>query len=316
MPNNTIYAIAVISNPIGYDSRTRLFREFAERIEGTPGVQLIRVELVSHGKDFQLTEPNNPFHIQLRSNHVVWYKENMINVAIKRLPLDWKFMAWIDADLTFLNPDWVEATRQALQTHKIVQLFDTAEDLGPDEVPMSTVRSFGYMYQKNGCVAPAIDENSKRGGIWTDGIQWHPGYAWAATRKTIRGVGGLMDFPIVGSGDHLMTLAIVDQVERITNINFAPGYLRAINEWKNKAIEVIDGNLGYVPGTIRHHYHGSKKNRGYTWRTNIITKTSFDPYTDLRWNLEGVMELVVENPRQEALRDSLVNYFISRKEDE
>jgi hypothetical protein len=316
MQDTTLYVIAVVSNPIGYDSRTRLFKEFAERIEGTPGVQLVRVELVSSGKDFQLTDANNSFHIQLRSDHVVWYKENMINVAIRKLPVDWKYMAWIDADLTFFSSTWVEDTKLALQKHKIVQLFDSAEDLDPDGKPMQIVKSFGYMYQQAGMVAPTFDENSKKGGIWTDGIHWHPGYAWAATREAIDGVGMLMDFPIVGSGDHLMTLGIINQVERITSIDFTPGYLKAINDWKDKALAVIQGNLGYVPGTIQHHYHGSKKNRGYNWRTKIIVDNKFDPYTDLMWNIEGMMELVNNSARQEKLKQDLIGYFVSRKEDE
>jgi hypothetical protein len=34
---------------------------------------------------------------------------------VARLPNDWKYVAWVDADVNFTNPHWVRVTVQQLQ---------------------------------------------------------------------------------------------------------------------------------------------------------------------------------------------------------
>src|SRR5271170_4863546 len=104
-----LYAITTVYNPAGYESRFRLYREFAKRIEKS-GVALYTVELATGDQDFAVTDAEDPRHIRLRSPHTLWYKENLINIAIARLPRDWEYVAWLDADIQFLRPDWVTQT--------------------------------------------------------------------------------------------------------------------------------------------------------------------------------------------------------------
>jgi len=37
------------------------------------------------------------------------------DAAVARLPSDWKYVAWVDADVNFTNPHWVRVTVQQLQ---------------------------------------------------------------------------------------------------------------------------------------------------------------------------------------------------------
>jgi hypothetical protein len=321
MTNHTLYAIAVISNPVGYSSRTRLFNEFVSRYENIPGLQIVRVELVSSGRDFVCTEKHNPFHVQLRSDSILWHKENMINIALQRLPADWQYAAWIDADITFYNPGWVADTITALQKYKVVQIFTHAVDLDKNGVPMQTVASFGYMYQKGHCKIPPVVVDPRfpgkhKSGIYSYGEFWHPGYAWAARRDTLKQMGWLMDFPILGSADHLMALGMIGDVDRITSADFSPDYLCAIHAWQAHAYKAVDREIGYVPGVIAHHFHGHKHHRGYQTRTGIIVKWQFDPDTDLYWDAAGVMNFVLQTDRQRWMASDVKQYFWSRREDD
>jgi hypothetical protein len=54
-------------------------------------------------------------HIKVSTDSKVWVKENLINLGIKSLPDDWNFVAWVDADITFLNQNWVRETKEKLQ---------------------------------------------------------------------------------------------------------------------------------------------------------------------------------------------------------
>ena len=321
MPNEKLYVIAVISNPIGYESRYRLYRNFEKHMHES-GAELITVEMAFQDKPFEITEENNPNHIQLRTDHILWHKENMINIGISKLPSDYKYVAWIDADLTFINPNWVKDTITALKQYKVVQMFSIAADLDFNGYPMQMFNSFGSMLVKNKHIVPParVDKETKKGkdngGVYTDGIFWHPGFAWAATRDAIEDLGGVLDFPILGSADHLMALGLVGDTARINNEDLSRGYVSAIEEWEDRAVKNIKGSIGFVPGMIAHHFHGKKINRGYHNRTQILVDHQFDPAIDLTKDDQGILELVLESDRQIALSNALYEYFRSRKEDE
>ena len=320
MNTEKLNVIAVISNPAGFESRYRLYKNFEKQMLQTEGVNLITVELTTPDKDFAITSSDNKNHIQVRSASSLWHKENMINIAIDRLPPEEKYIAWIDADLTFTNPNWVAETIEQLQTNKVVQLFSKCADLDQFGEPMKIFDSFCSQFVKNGRKVPPnelkLDEQGKdNGGIYTGSTFWHSGFAWAATRDTLMELGGVMDFTVMGSGDHLMALSFVGQSERINSIYLAKEYLERIRKWERKAKAVVGKDIGYVSGLIAHHFHGKKVDRGYNTRTQVLVSCGFNPNTDLVKNEYGAYELVVENDRQEGLKEALHNYFFSRNED-
>ena len=123
--NNTLHLITVISNPCKFNTRWKLAKEFINRIElnDNKNLKLYVVELVYdelNDSEYQVTNKYNPNHLQLRTKHPLWHKENMINICVnKLLPKDWKFMAWADADIEFENVHWVEDTIKSLQNFNI-----------------------------------------------------------------------------------------------------------------------------------------------------------------------------------------------------
>src|SRR5208282_5642845 len=92
-----LYVVAVISNPIRYLTRYELYHRFEKHMQDS-GVILYTVEMAYGDRAFAVTDANNPRHLQLRSNHELWHKENLINLGVARLPATWKYLAWIDAD--------------------------------------------------------------------------------------------------------------------------------------------------------------------------------------------------------------------------
>src|SRR5229473_1294403 len=102
-----LHIITAISNPCRYRTRYDLYRRFAKYVAES-GARLTTVEAAFGERDFAITEPGRPDHVQLRTSHEIWHKENLINIGITRLPADWEYVAWVDADVAFARPDWVE----------------------------------------------------------------------------------------------------------------------------------------------------------------------------------------------------------------
>jgi hypothetical protein len=294
------------------------------------GAKLYVIEGAFGDRDFEVTDPANSRHIQIRTESELWHKENLINIAISRLPADWKYVAWIDGDIDFVRPDWIEETVHELQHHPVVQMFEDAIDMGPDHEIITLFKSFGYCYKNNlprkyttGDTIVTSEQAKKvktlkfgpysyyGGSGSSPGTYWHPGYAWAATRDAINTMGGLFDMGIIGAGDHHMACCLIGEGEKSVPKGIHPNYRKSVLAWQERALR-LHKNIGYVKGTIYHFWHGKKRNRKYKERWTILIDNIFNPFTDIHKDWQGVWALY---PGHEALRDQIREYFQSRNED-
>jgi hypothetical protein len=299
---NKLHVIAVVSNPCLFAKRYILMREFINRFEiEETNVILYVVELAYGNQDFIITNKNNKRHLQLRTDVPIWHKENMINLGVKYLlPKNYKAFAWIDADIEFENHTWATDTLKVLNGAKdIVQIYSHCVDMDNSENTMKVFNSAGYQY----CKGKTYCNN---------GINyWHPGFAWAITRKAYEKMGGLYEVGILGSGDNIMMLSLLGNGEKAVNSNSHPDYINSIIEFQNK---VKNFRLGYVPGIIRHYYHGSKQNRRYHERWEILLKHDYSPIEHIKKDKIGI--LVPTKSFSKGLKDDIYTYFNERNEDE
>lgn len=303
-----LHVVAVISNPIRYSSRYELFRYFEQHMLTNPHVELHVVEQAFGRRPFEVTESGNPRHLQLRTYDEWWHKENMINLGVQRLPADWKYVAWIDADIEFQRKDWATETMQQLQHYMIVQMFQTANDLGPVGETMQTHNGFAWSYVTDR-PRPRMMVQGYPYGVG----HWHPGYAWAMRREAWEALGGLYDVSL-GSGDHLMAWSMLN--EFMLPNTMSDGYKKSLLDWQGRAHRLLNRDIGYVPGTINHFYHGTKADRKYQSRWQILEKSQFDPFLDLKRDWQGLYQLDVDGtPRMIRLRDDVRAYLRARNED-
>jgi hypothetical protein len=294
--------IIVISNPCLYATRYILLKEFVKRIEEEEEhVNLFIVELAYKNQKFIITDKKNKNHLQIRTDFPIWHKENMVNLGVKHLlPKKWKAFAWIDADVEFENNSWALDTLKILNGCKdVVQIFSHCIDMAKDKSNLSIFNSFGYSFSKN-------KKYTARGNDY-----WHPGYAWAMTRKAYKKIGGLYDKGVLGSGDNIMALSFINKCQHMNNENYNEDYNNSMLEFQEKAKSL---RLGYTPGVIRHHYHGSKKNRQYTERWQILINREFSPIKHLTYDDFGI--LIPTEEFSSEFKEDMMNYFRERKEDE
>ncbi len=311
------YVLTVISNPVRYKSRWRLYKEFANHIAEVGGT-LITVEQTFGDREFQITERDNPHHLQVRTEHELWHKENMINLGVQYLSQvdpDWKYVAWIDADVSFQRKDIILETAQQLQHYYVVQMFGHVVDMGPNLEFIQQHAGFVWMYHQNRCFPP---QKAGEGGYYADAPShafWHPGYAWAANREFFNRI-QLFDKAILGAGDHHMALSLIGQGYRSMPNGISPAYRKAVLDWEKEATYAFKRDVGYVPGLLTHHWHGKKRNRNYIGRWQIITQNTFDPVADLGRDAFGLYKLnLCHGERSIRLRDDIRMYFRSRNED-
>jgi hypothetical protein len=292
------YVVTMISNPVRFSRRWQLYKEFAHRML-EQGVQLMTVEVAFGDRNFEVTHKDNPMNLQLRTRDELWHKENALNLGVSRLPEDWKYVCWMDADIEFENKNWVDETIHALQHYDIVQLFQQALDLGPNGEIMQVHNGFGYCYVTG---KKWINKNYS---------SWHPGYTWCYTKDAFNLLGGMIDYSVLGSADHSMALALIGKFTDSLPTYIHTNYYNMIKAWEENATLHIKHNIGYVPGIIKHYWHGRKKDRKYVSRWNILRDNDFDPVRDLKKNHQGLYML---SGHKHKLRDDIRRYFRQRDE--
>jgi hypothetical protein len=309
------YVVAVCSNPVRYQRRWQLYKQFEKHMNDV-GAKLLVVEQAFGKRQFQLTERDNLWHLQLRTDQELWHKENMINIGIQylcQIDPDWQYVAWIDADIQFQRPDIIMETVQQLQHYHWVQMFSHAIDLGPNGEINNMHKGFMYQYHNNDNCSP---QGSGYGGYYSNKKDfWHPGWAWAARRSAIDRV-PLLDKAILGSADHHMAMALIGQVQRSYPNGVTKEYKQYINNWQDMVTCHFKRNVGYVPGTISHFWHGKKKDRKYVERWDVLIENKYNPYTDIMHDAQGLYRLNVHNGEKYIkLRDDIRRYFRNRNED-
>jgi hypothetical protein len=165
-------------------------------METKSDVILYVVELAYGDQPFVITSPDNRRHLQLRTDTApLWHKENMINLGVRNLlPSGWKEFAWIDCDVDFRSTSWVRDTIRLLNgPFDVVQLFSNVIDMDREEKPVGIFTGFGK-----------ASHSGKQKGT--------PGFAWACNHAAYTSMGGLPQFGIIGGGDNILALSLINQV--------------------------------------------------------------------------------------------------------
>jgi len=314
-----LYVITMLENPLRWRSRYWNYWAFEKMVEQA-GAILYTVEVAVGDRHFEITKPDHPRHLQLRTRHELWHKENAINLMMHRLPPEAQEIAWVDADVQFTRSDWAQETLHQLVHYDVVQMFSHAQDLGPNCEPGVITEGFCYRFieDRPWPHEPGFCSEPLPGGYYSvsSGKFTHPGFAWAARRSALDHLGGLIDWAILGSGDWHMATALIGRVERSLYKGYSETYKRWCHEWQERAKKHVlnnpGGGVGYVPGLVNHHFHGHKVDRNYSHRWRFLAQVGYDPELDIKRDSQGLWQLT---DRSRVLRDGIRKYGRGRNED-
>lgn len=280
---------AIISthfNPCGYERPVANLSKFiANLIPQTKGITCL-----SHARfdgKYTVADFIGGITVQAGPQNFIWQKERLLSLAIQHLPPEYDAVAWIDADLIFRNPDWYSITCEMLEHTPVLQLFETITYLDPNGKPYTQ----GY-----GAVASGNRLTFKA-----------PGGALACRRELLEH--GLYDRNIMGGGDQVFLSAA-----RGSHYSFwkrcNPKWGESVRKWCEAFGE---HKVGFVPGDVRHLWHGSRKNRQLKERHQVLSDLDYDPETDVRVGENGLLEWASDKP---ALHQAVRAYFENRSEDQ
>ena len=303
--SSDLWVITSYFNPARFATKRRNFDAFMAGMDRAAANVLV-AELAFGSDPFEL-EPGSRV-IQLRGGDVMWQKERLLNIAAARLPGSCRKVAWLDADILFDEPDWLQRTSEALETHVVVQPFSQAVRLGRDNREVEGVvpdESFAACFARDPSLA-------KKASFFDHG---HTGYAWAARRELFDRC-GLYDACLTGANDHLMAhlfagSALQSHCIRRT-IGDSPAFADHFRSWAYAAWDVVGGSLGLVAGRIRHRWHGEVADRRYSLLDQQFKTFGFDPAKHLRHDAHGLWEWA-DAPA--SMRSWAAAMFDMRKED-
>jgi hypothetical protein len=184
-------------NALGVKSRLTNFEIFAARLKKQK-VPLFVIEALFPGQKSSLAHFANVTTVECES--VLWQKESLLNLLVRKLDTKFTGIVWCDADVIFENALWYKQTSRLLKEYAVVQPFAKAIRLprGARRYVKASEHfdTFAEVYQQT----PQL---LLKGDFAAHG---HTGFAWAARRDIIESH-GLYDAMIAGSGDHVMAHA-------------------------------------------------------------------------------------------------------------
>src|SRR5277367_432119 len=213
MTAEILHVVACVANPLRWQSRIALARAAIADWLRAPEIAVTLVECAYGARGFALADLAGVrvSHIGVRATTVAWTKENLLNIAIARLPAGAEKIAVLDADVTFRRNVWVRETLAALDLYPVIQPWDAAYDLGPHDEHVQTHKSFASVWHAGKpVVATSAAFWAFNGGYNT---YPHPGYAWGWQRRVLDRIGGLLEIGAMGSGDYHMALGMVGKYE-------------------------------------------------------------------------------------------------------
>ena len=297
--NDILHVISVVFSPYGQATRFQLAQEYIERmtkIEKKQPMKFYVIELLYENQKSQLKKTKDFITITIPENYIMWNKENLINIVIQKfLPENWKYCAWIDADIEFLDTQWVQKTLQRFKetNAEFLQLFSFCRYLDKNNQVSQYFKSSMYGHMNN-----------------IKNTYLHPGFAWGCTRSAYQKIGGLFEYGIVGGGDKILSQSLLCDNPYLNNRHLSPSFYTKIHKFHSI---VHQSNANYVNLIIQHHYHGERKNRQYSLRQKILVEHQFVP--DLHLFREPHLGFLMPNFPQKMQHD-VRKYFQTRKEKE
>jgi hypothetical protein len=237
--NDTLYVIVPYFNFLnkqGFDKNLHLSLKNFKKYSN---VQVI-VSEASYSGEF--LEVDCFKHLKYKTSQILWLKENLINLAIKSLPEDWNYVAWVDRDIEFLNQNWVNETIESLNNFDVIQPWSHVLYLNENK----DIQCFTQIPKEN-ISANCFFLKKRNLNLHT----CNPGHAWAANRNFFNKINFLYDKMIFGAGDVILVDCLLKFLDE--NANESEIFYTVPKEYKDKYKDI---KVSFINGSIYHHFHG------------------------------------------------------------
>lgn len=286
--------IVAFYSPADFDLPRRHLLATLERLRDTRR-QVVCGQVVRSGQRAEPV-PAGVELVEYESDDTIFYKENLWNLLAEQSTAE--RLVFVDADVAFANPYWIEQTETLLAQCPIVQPYAEAVWLDREGRVEMTRPSAGAALMHGHAPHPAMT---------------HPGFAWAMTREAWHRIGGWYELHPSGGGDTAFALALagIEAADRwAEQVGREAAYVRrqSFRRWAS-LVAAYAPRVGAVLGHCRHAWHGDRADRRYVGRDQWMPQTGADELPLAR-RRDGL--LAWTDPSANELARS---YFIQRRED-
>ena len=274
----------IIFNPAKSKKLISNYFTMMEKLEPY-NLPIFTLELVFNDREPEIL---GAYHVYGHS--YMFHKERLCRLLEQQVPEKYKKIAFMDTDLFYDNINWYYQTSKLLDTYDVVQMFENAHWMNSKNTEKELTRK-SVLFMK--------EEEFN--------FKYHPGFAWAFRREYYNDV-GFFDWAVSGSGD---TLSSAKWLNKTLPLNFKSlprplhtEYIKYFNKPNPKITYLKDVN-------IYHLYHGSRANRQYSQRHEMLFINQ-DIKELVFLNNQGIYEWTNKSKWNELF----LNYFINRKDDE
>jgi hypothetical protein len=292
-----IAAVTCYFNPQGSANRSQCYANFARQFPRI-GLELFAVE----GSLDDRWEIPSAWRYGIDPAACLFAKENLLNLAIARLPDRFDCVLWIDCDIMPTTPDYAERLADAMDRHTVVQGFQYLAYLDASGNAETEWRC--------GVAAKNEEQGTQRGHP----ARAYPGGAWCAPRQLLAEVGGLYDRHVTGAGDVAWSTAVYgDAAEAGLDGYWPPPLVEAVARYGRQVSSRVE-SVGFVGSRAVHLYHGRRANRQYTERHRSLIEAGYDPDRHVEYAPNGTLRWSPSAPAM--LRRAVRDYIFGRKEDD
>jgi len=243
------------------------------------GIPFITFEAVKSYTDeeYILTKPNNePYEMQGYYNNISYIRENLLNVAIQRIKVDWEYVAWIDAHQVLENIFWWEEAIHKAEHYAAVQLF--SDSIRLDNQNKTTIFRAGFI--KTSFFMQDINKVD---------VQLEFGNAHILTRNYYEKIGYIHDECFATGCDWAYLQAALPKGSFYLLEPGFPHYNSTHQDWLFRTKPIFHGSRAYVSGNIYHLDHMSTFS--YAGLRAVVEKSDYDFKRDVHKDENGVFYL-------------------------
>ena len=256
-------------------------------------------------------------HFKFKFKDIFWAKENLINLAIDKLPKDWKFVVWVDRDVVFSSEGWIEKAIEELEVSDIIQPWSLVMNPTANKnntLLNSSPTSIHLKMNQSNLISNSIKQGffSKMQETPLD-LRGHPGFAWGINKNFYTKIKKIPDWFIVGAADSVLASCCVYELNKKNILHKSPHATIPMElKFHDYAKSFKDVKFNSLNFEIFHVSHGTYENRKYIERHSILQKHNFNPDCDIFYNEQNVIEFSKDWRTRAATK--IKDFFISRQE--
>ena len=296
--NDTCIGMCFFS-PVGYQKPIQHINLILEQLNKAK-IPVFVIELLYPNQTQKITNS-----ILVKSNTVLFSKENLWNVLESKIPDKYSKIIYTDSDVLYSNPNWFNESSHLLENNDVIQCMEWShKDIHSIEDKVTIGND------------PKINRISFAKAIKTqqeiDLSLHHMGFCIGIRRDFFHKIDGFFEYATTGYGDTLFWSCLTKDFwprRQYCSEFFADIYARYVSYRSHLSkYYTYPERVDYVKNCLGMHlYHGSIPNRRYTDRQHYIPSEY-----DFFYNSYGVLEIASHD---ESKKD-LIQYWIDRKEDE